>query len=97
MNQDQGKTKEELSRENAELRCRIAELQAATLGEARMAAASHFNRIVEAKPIDDKLRLIDFFVEHAGEAVFWLSERSEFVYANKAACVMLGYSRDELK
>jgi len=44
----------------------------------------------------DQLSLTYFFIEHAGEAVFWLSPELRFVYVNNAACVMLGYRREEL-
>jgi two-component system NtrC family sensor kinase len=44
----------------------------------------------------DRLSLTQFVIEHAGEAIFGLSREQQFVYANKAACVMLGYTRAEL-
>jgi len=46
--------------------------------------------------VEDQLTLAQFFIEHAGEAVFWLSPELRFVYVNKAACVMLGYTSEEL-
>jgi PAS domain S-box-containing protein len=44
----------------------------------------------------DQLRLMELSIEHAGEALFWLSPELRFVYVNKAACLMLGYTREEL-
>ncbi|HUK91616.1 MAG TPA: PAS domain S-box protein, partial [Blastocatellia bacterium] len=50
----------------------------------------------EGGRVEDQLSLTQFFIEHAGEAIFWLSPELVFVYMNKAACEMLGYSREEL-
>jgi two-component system sensor histidine kinase/response regulator len=46
--------------------------------------------------VGDQLSLTQFFIEHAGEAVFWLSPELDFRYVNKAGCVLLGYTREEL-
>jgi PAS domain S-box-containing protein len=51
----------------------------------------------EGDASSDQTTLSQFLIEHAGEAVFWLSPDLRFVYANRAACLMLGYSREELK
>ena len=96
MTQNQDKRTEQLDGEIADLRRQVAELQAANLKCVRTEGASAVHDIAEPKRFEDQLRLIDFFVEHAGEVVFWLSPQMEFVYVNKAACQMLGYSRDEL-
>src|SRR5215470_4863147 len=50
----------------------------------------------EGESSSDQTTLSQFLIEHAGEAVFWLSPDLTFVYANRAACLMLGYSREEL-
>ena len=68
-------------------------MQAANI-EHRRALAVH--DVADPRQVEDQLRFIDLFVEHSGEAVFWLSPQLRFDYVNKAACVMLGYSRDEL-
>jgi PAS domain S-box-containing protein len=52
--------------------------------------------ITEKKRVEDQLGLMQFSIEHAGEAVFWLAPDLRFVYVNSAACLMLGYTRDEL-
>ena len=43
-----------------------------------------------------ELELTRFALDHAGEAIFWVGPDARFVYANDAACRILGYSHDEL-
>ena len=52
--------------------------------------------ITERKGLEDQLGLMQFSIEHAGEAVYWLAPDLRLVYVNSAACHMLGYSREEL-
>src|SRR6185503_8556790 len=54
------------------------------------------NDVTERKRVEDELRLMQFLIEHAVEAVFWLSGDLRFVYVNRASCQMLGYTREEL-
>jgi len=42
------------------------------------------------------LKLTQFCVDNAAEAIFWLNSTGRFVYANNAAIEMLGYTREEL-
>jgi PAS domain S-box-containing protein len=42
------------------------------------------------------LRLTQFAVDTAGDAVFWLKADASFIYVNEAACRLTGYSRQEL-
>jgi PAS domain S-box-containing protein len=42
------------------------------------------------------LYLTQFVIDHAGDAVFWLTADARFAYVNEAACQALGYSRQEL-
>ncbi len=51
---------------------------------------------VEALRNEEELRLAQFSLDHAGEAVFWLGSDAKFLYANRAACRSLGYPREEL-
>jgi PAS domain S-box-containing protein len=44
---------------------------------------------------EQQLRLTQFSVEHASDAVYWLEPHGRFVYANQASCRSLGYSREE--
>ncbi len=43
-----------------------------------------------------ELRLTQFSMEHASDAVFWVDPHGRFLYANQASCRSLGYSREEL-
>ena len=52
--------------------------------------------ITHRKQAEDALRLTQFSVDHAADAVFWLGPDARFVYANIKACEQLGYSREEL-
>lgn len=45
---------------------------------------------------DSDKALLDFTVEHAPEAIYWVDEKGEIRNVNRAACQMLKYSRDEL-
>ena len=43
-----------------------------------------------------QLRLTQFAVEYAADAVFWIEPDGRFSYVNEAACRLLGYSRSQL-
>jgi two-component system, sensor histidine kinase and response regulator len=53
-------------------------------------------RGAEGGLVENQWSLTQFFIEHASEAFFWLTPGLVFVYANKAACVMLEYTLEEL-
>lgn len=42
------------------------------------------------------LRIMQYVMEHAGEAIFWIDDHAHIVYGNKATCELLGYSQEEL-
>jgi PAS domain S-box-containing protein len=52
--------------------------------------------ITERKRVEQALRLTQFSVDYAGDAVFWLCPDGRFTYANAMACKNLGYSQEEL-
>jgi PAS domain S-box-containing protein len=52
--------------------------------------------ITERKRAEKALRLTQFSVDRAVDAVFWLGPDAKFIYANEMACKRLGYSADEL-
>ena len=52
--------------------------------------------ITDRRRVEDKLRQTQFAVDHAADAVFWVSEDARFIYVNEAACRLLGYSREAL-
>jgi len=52
--------------------------------------------IAERKRVEETLRLTQFAVDNAGDAVFWMGSNARFIFVNDAACSSLGYSREEL-
>ncbi|MFQ5495380.1 MAG: PAS domain S-box protein, partial [Phycisphaerae bacterium] len=52
--------------------------------------------IDERKRAEHELRITQFAVDHAGEAIFWVGPDARFFAVNDAACRSLGYSREEL-
>jgi len=45
---------------------------------------------------EESLRLTQFSVDHTADAVYWMTSDGKLVYVNEAACVLTGYSREEL-
>ena len=43
-----------------------------------------------------ELRASQFSIDMAVDAILWMKKDGKFVYANNAACTMLGYSKEEL-
>lgn len=52
--------------------------------------------VTERKRAERALRLTQFSVDHAGDAVFWVTRDAHLVYANLRACRHLGYSFEEI-
>jgi PAS domain S-box-containing protein len=52
--------------------------------------------ITEQRVAERSLRLTQFSVDRAADAVFWLGEDGRLLYLNDAGCRVLGYSSDEL-
>ncbi len=52
--------------------------------------------ITERKLLEQDLRLKEFILEHARDAVYLSNNDMRFVYVNDEACRVLGYQRDEL-
>jgi PAS domain S-box-containing protein len=44
----------------------------------------------------DRLKMTQFCLDHAADAIFWIEADARFIYANETACRSLGYSREEL-
>jgi PAS domain S-box-containing protein len=55
-----------------------------------------FQDITEFVDAQRSLRLTRFAIDHAGEAVLWMNPGGGIMYANDAACDMLGYPLAEL-
>lgn len=87
----------EIIRKDAK-RCFVA--TSATLIKSSSGQSIGFRGIVrevtERKEVEEQQQLAQFFNEHAGEAIYWLSQDRRVVYVNKAACLMTGYEREEL-
>jgi PAS domain S-box-containing protein len=52
--------------------------------------------ITERKRAEEALRLTQFSVEHASDAILWMDSEGQIVYVNGAACRALERSREEL-
>ncbi|MBK9119933.1 MAG: PAS domain S-box protein [Phycisphaerales bacterium] len=52
--------------------------------------------ITEIRKHERVLRLTQFTVDHAAEAIFWIAPDGRFIAVNDAASTSLGYSREEL-
>ncbi len=52
--------------------------------------------ITERKQSDANLRLTQFSVDRAGDAIYWMGADARLLYANDQACRILGYAREEL-
>jgi PAS domain S-box-containing protein len=52
--------------------------------------------ITERKRAEEVVRLAKFSMERAADAVYWIDPQARILDVNEAACVMLGYSKDEL-
>ncbi|MBP1908344.1 PAS domain S-box protein [Methanolobus bombayensis] len=52
--------------------------------------------LTERKKTEKGLNLACFSLENFSDAVFWTRKTGEFFFANKSACDLLGYSKEEL-
>ncbi len=43
----------------------------------------------------DRLKMTQFCLDHAADAIFWIEADARFIYVNETACRSLGYSREE--
>jgi PAS domain S-box-containing protein len=57
---------------------------------------SHGQDVTEMKRLEETLKLTQFSVDRAADAVFWIAKDGRLRYVNDAACNDLGYSREEL-
>ncbi|MDP1992658.1 MAG: EAL domain-containing protein [Syntrophales bacterium] len=55
-----------------------------------------YAEIAKRKQMEETLRLTQFSVDIAVDAIFWLRPDASFCYVNDAACRLLNYSRKEL-
>ncbi len=54
------------------------------------------NDITGRRQAEKELHVTRFMVEHASDALFWITPDARIVDANEAGCRSLGYSKDEL-
>lgn len=63
-------------------------------------AITHFlaikEDITERRRAEKELRLTQFSVEHASDAVHWVDAEGRIVFVNQASCLAVGRSREEL-
>jgi PAS domain S-box-containing protein len=52
--------------------------------------------ITKQKWNEESLRFNQFAVDHMSDAAFYTNADGEFLYANDAACTLLGYTKDEM-
>ena len=64
--------------------------------EGRMHVMYFLRDITERKRGEEALRLTQFSLDHAADAVFWVTSGARFAYVNDAACRFWEFSRDEL-
>jgi len=55
-----------------------------------------YEDITERKQAEKELRLTQFSLERASDAVEWIDSQARIVYVNQAECLALGRSREEL-
>jgi len=60
------------------------------------ALVSNFRDITEKKLAEEELLLTQFAIDNAGDAVFWMTPDARVVKVNEAACIMLGYTRENM-
>jgi PAS domain S-box-containing protein len=52
--------------------------------------------VTDGRRREEALRLTQFSVDHAGDAVYWTDADGRLVYVNEVVCRRLGYCREEL-
>ena len=57
---------------------------------------SIINDVTERKQAEDALKMFQFSIDHATDAIFWMNKKGGFSYVNEQACASLGYTREEL-
>jgi PAS domain S-box-containing protein len=52
--------------------------------------------VTKRKIDEESLRLTQFAMDQAADSILWVDDRGMIIYANRAACESMGYSREEL-
>lgn len=66
------------------------------IGDQIIGRVWNFRDVTERKRLESSLRLTQFSVDRAADAVFWVAPDSKILYVNDAACRTLGWSREEM-
>lgn len=53
--------------------------------------------ITQSKTTEKQLKLLNFALDHVGEAAWLIDEKAQFHYNNAQACRAIGYSREEMR
>ena len=66
------------------------------VGSRLAAAMANAQLDTERRRSEEALRMMQYSVDHASDAIFWIGKDGRFQFVNEAACKTLGYSREEL-
>ena len=78
---DEPRTKKQLIEELKDLQDKLTDME---------------RRGTEHNKTEKALRLTQYALDHAPDAVYWMDPKGRFLYVNEVACRTLGYSREEL-
>lgn len=81
-----------LQKANEQLEMRVEERTA----QIRQTNQQLRSEISQRQRAQEALQVTQFTVDRAAEAVFWIGSDGRLLYANEAACQLLGYDREEL-
>jgi len=60
------------------------------------AVADQLSQFCARERVEERLRQTQFAMEQAVDAIYWIDPQAKILYANEAASLMVGYSREEL-
>ena len=83
-------------RHGREVIWRVVLSMAQSLGRVRGSLVTIAMDVTERKRAEEALRFTQFSIDRASDSVFWICRDGRIAYVNDAACVSLGYSREEL-
>ncbi len=55
-----------------------------------------FADITERERASSRMKLTQFSIDHAADAIFWIGSDGQLIFVNQTACKVLGYTEDEL-
>ncbi|MGB0713101.1 MAG: PAS domain S-box protein [Gammaproteobacteria bacterium] len=63
----------------------------------RMHMIGHFRDVTERLQADERMRMLEFALDHTAEATYLADADGRLEYTNRGAARMLGYARDEMQ